>query len=1045
MKNINRLMRLVFLFSILLQIEIQAAPIELVVAIQQQEISGVVTDTDGNALPGVAIIIEGTTNGTETDFDGKYTIAAPSGSVLVFAFVGMKTQTITVGSAIKLNVTLQPDTNQLEEVVVVGYGVKKKINLSGAVATVGEEIFESRPVTNVGQALQGTVANLNITGSASPNAVANFNIRGTTSLSGGSPLVVIDGITATQHDLARMNPNDIASVSILKDAASSSIYGSRAAFGVILVTTKKGKSDTMSINVAVNSRILTNGRQPEQEMDPYKFATFQNLMAKPWYNLYSDAELEYARQVSLGNEPSVRINPTNGTTYQYFTQTNWYEETMNKQSFSSSANMNISQKLDKGSYYMSVEGQKNSGSYKYNNDVQKRFNLKLSSDYDLTDWLNLSNKTWIYTNEYDEANTTGSTYLWGLKRNTSLMPAYNTDGTYTSQGAKFIGQMLAGNYLTKERGLQTQFAFTTKFFDDKLTIVADASFKKLLSERAAYDAPVRYSYGTQPGQNSQVGPSSAWASFANWSEEWENYNVYATFTDTYNEKHNVTLLVGYNQEEYNYNSTGGSRSELISNALPTVALATGDQTVYHSASSWAVQGIFARFNYIYNDKYILELNGRYDGSSRYYEDDRWVFNPSASVSWIASKESFLEGSFFDLLKFRVSYGSLGNQSASTYGTHAILPVGNASALIDGANILQASSPGLIAPSYTWETIQTKNVGVDMAFLKNRLSTSFDYYERATLDMFAQGQELPAVLGTSPPDENATDLVTKGWEFTLSWRDQFDVANKPFRYGVNFNLGDSRAYITKFPNELGLLNQWREGQEVGEIWGFVTDGYYQTQEEIDFGHDQVDVTSYPSTRIVKPGDVKFKDLDGDGKIGYGDSTESNPGDRKVIGNSRARYNFGLNLTAEWNGFDFRALFQGVGKKDYYPGNNISFWGQFAQPWSILTKENYNNHWTPESRDAFYPGLKSYVAEWNKEVALSQTRWLQDASYVRLKNLTVGYTIPENSTKKIGTIRIYGSGENLFEVTNLFKYLDPENLSGFGYPFRRTYSIGASINF
>ena len=1022
--------------------------------IVQQTITGVVTDKSGTALPGVNVLVQGTMNGVSADFDGNYSINASKGDVLVFSYLGMVTQKVTVKDTTIINIVLTEDASQLDEVVVVGYGTKKKINLSGAVSVVGEDVFESRPVTNAGQALQGAVANLNITTSANPNSVPDFNIRGFTSItsSGGvvsaSPLFIIDGVSATVEDFGRMNANDIASISVLKDAAAASIYGSRAAFGVVLVTTKKGKSDRMTINVGVNTRIETLGRTPEIELDPYISMNFQNDMAKPWYNLFNQEQLEYARQVSLGNAEPTRISPSNPNRYEYYHSNNWRDVILNDVGYSSSANASISQKIDKGSYYLSVEGQKNTGVYKFNNDVQKRLNIRLNSDYNVTDWLNIKNSTWIFNNTFDEANVTGSGFMRNVISTWTARPVYNPDGTYTEDGADLVGRLLGSNYTTKSLNAQTSFSATAKFFDDKLTIVGDATYKKLFTDRDAYDGPVSYSLG--PGHSAVTGPSEAWAYFSNWKEEWNTYNAFATFSDTFWGKHNLTVLAGYNQEEYFYNFTRGDRSGLLSVSLPTVELATGNQTVSNQASSWATQGVFGRINYIFDDKYIVEGNIRYDGSSRYYKEDRWVFNPSASLGWVVSKENFLKDSFVDLFKLRASYGSLGSQNAGTYATYPFLGFGNASSLIGGANIVEASSPGLIAPTFTWETIQTKNAGIDLAFLSNKLTTSFDYYHRLTLDMFAPGIELPSVLGTGEPDENATDMITKGWEFNLGWKDQFSVGGKPFKYGVAFNLGDSRSFVTKFPNPTGSLSQFYVDKEIGEIWGFVTDGYYQTQEEIDFGPDQTDVASYPSTRPIEPGDVKFKDLNGDGKIGYGNNTLDDPGDRKRIGNSAPHYNFGLNLNADWNGFDFRAFIQGVGKRDFYPGSNSSryyFWNAYAFPWSAVTKANIADQWTPNNRDSFYPRAKAYVAEGGAEVSLTQTRWMQNAAYARLKNITIGYSIPSDVTEKIGInrLRLYVSGENLFEITDLFKYLDPENLGGDGYPFRRTFSLGATLNF
>lgn len=1015
---------------------------------QQSQVSGKVIDDSGAPLPGVAILKVGTTVGTQTNIDGEYNIEANNGDVIEFSFIGMISQKFTVGEDKTINVTLREDTKEIDEVVVVGYGVKKKINLSGSVAAVENEYFESRPIVNVGQALQGAVGNLNITQSAGPNAVAEFNVRGMTSLSGGEPLIVIDGITATQTDLGRINPNDIASVSVLKDAASAAIYGARASFGVILVTTKTANSNELQVNVNANTSWRKIGREMDIITDPYEVANFLDIMAVPWYDLFSDEDLEYAKQVSAGQADPTRLNPNNPSRYQYFHSTNWKKIVLKDYTRTHNGNFNISQKFDRGSFYLGAEALRNEGLYNFNTDIHERYNLRLKGSYKLAKWFTLNNNTWIYNNKYDESYATGSGFFRDAVSRWSTQPMYNPDGTPTYYYARMIGALEAGNYTTEEHTYQTKFAAVMNFFDDRLIINADASYKRLLQNRDWYNTPVKYWDG--PDHSQIYGPTSPWAKFQNWIESSNNYNVYATYTDEFFEKHAVTLLAGYNQEEFLYNTTNGSRADLISPGLPTVELATGDQTVGQEKYAWAVQGIFGRFNYIFDDKYIFEANVRYDGSSRFPKDDRWVLNPSASLSWVASKESFMEDLFFDVLKFRASYGSLGNQNVGPYPYIANLGTGDTSALLGGKKVTEASSPGLVSPTLTWETVETQNVGIDFAVFNSRLNSSFDYYHRYTKGMLTAGKELPVVLGTDVPTENAADLVTKGWEFSISWKDRINVMKKPLNYSVRFNLSDSRAFIEKFDNPTGSLGQYYVGREIGEMWGFETDGYYQTQEEIDFGPDITAVASYPSTRPTLPGDVKFKDLNNDGKIDFGDNTLDNPGDRKIIGNSRNRFNFGLDINADWNGFDLRAFFQGVGKKNYYPGDWRSryyFWNAFAFPWSVVTKENYYNHWTPTNRDAFYPRMKSYVAEGGKEVSLTQTRWLQDASYIRLKNLTLGYTIPSSLSDKVGInkLRVYVSGENIFELTKLFKYLDPENLIGDGYPFQRTYSVGVSLNF
>lgn len=1025
-------------------------------AIPQEIISGTVMDEDNTPLPGASVMLKGTVIGVAADFDGNFNIQASKGDILVVSYIGFNSKELVVSDQTELKVILTT-SNKLDEVVVVAYGTKKKVNLSGSVAAVGEEYFESRPIVNVGQALQGAIGNLNITQSASPNSTPSFNVRGTTSLSGGEPMVVIDGITSTQLDLGRINPNDIASISVLKDAASSSIYGSRASFGVILVTTKNAKTDKMKITVNLNNSIKRLGKRPEFIYDPYEVANFKDIMGAPWYDLYSAEDLEYVQQVSAGNAPATRINPARPDRYQYFHQTNWADEVLRKNTNTNNINLNISQNFDGGSFLISGEAIKNEGLYKYNTDIHKRYNLRTKGNYNITDWLKLSNNTWIYSNEYDESNATGSSFFNEIVNRFTLDPLYNPDGSHTYSYARLIGRLEAGNYNTEESTFQTLFAADLKFFNDKLKIHGDASYKRLMRGREVTDGPVTYSEG--PGHTAITGPNAPYARFENWREKTDVYNVYTTFADTYGEKHSIELLAGYNQENFSYNTTSGRRNELISAGLPTVELATGEQFVNQSKYEWAVQGVFGRLNYIYDDKYILEGNLRYDGSSRFPSTDRWALNPSFSASWVVSNEKFLkQNSLISLLKFRGSWGTLGNQDVGPYPYIASLGSGITSAILDGTQPTAVYGPGLVSPSLTWETVKTINGGIDLGFMANKLAVSFDYYNRYTLDMLTTGKQLPEVLGTGVPVENAADLVTKGWELALGWKDRLIVGKKDFNYSLNFNLSDSRAYIEKFDNPTGDLDQYYVGREIGEIWGFVThpNGFYQTQEEIDFGPDISRVSSYPSTRPVLPGDVRFTDLNGDNEISWEEKTLDKHGDLKIIGNSRDRFTFGLDLNANWNNFDLRAFFQGVGKKDYYPSGSSArnyFWSAFAFPWASITEENFYNHWTPENRNAFFPRLKAYVAEnagssyGAAEVSLTQTRWMQDASYIRMKNITIGYTIPSDTMNKIGVdnLRLYISGENLFEITKLYKYLDPENLEGYGYPFQRTYSLGLSLTF
>lgn len=1026
---------------------------------QQKEVTGTVTDENGVAMPGVSVVKEGTTEGTVTDVEGTYSLSAEIGDVLRYSFIGMTTQQIAVGENYIINVQMVSDNEDIEEVVVVGFGTKKKVNLSGAVASVTSEVLESRPVTNLASAIQGTVAGFNVAVSSNPNSVGDFNVRGITSIGSGSngdPLFLIDNIESTSTEFGRLNPSDIESISVLKDAASASIYGSKAAFGVILITTKKAKSEKLNIEVNVNVGVENIGRWPEWVTDIEDQKYYKYYFGTPWRPNNTLWAIEYAQRIKAGEDLPRTVVIPGKPIYEYFHTTDWKEEVLNDYASKANANVSISQKTEKTSIYFGLGGTMTEGVYRYNNDKHKRFNMQINTSYKLTDWLEFSNNTRTYNNTYDAPAYGGHGLIQDVMEADVTWPLFNPDGTPTEFYALTIGRLLSGDSNTEELSLQTKFSVKARIWGDRLVFTGDAAYRRTREDQETWTKPNYFSNGPGRLATHWRSPSESSVEFRDWKTGSDIYNAYLTFTDTFNEKHFLTVIAGYNQEESYYNRRDGSRANLFSTSLPTVSLASGEDDVSQGISEGASQGIFGRINYIFNDKYIVEFNGRYDGSSRFTEDDRWVFNPSASLAWVVSKESFFQDniSFINLLKFRASYGSLGNQNVSNYAYFQTLGNGETSSLHGGERLVYVSSPGLVSPSLTWETVVTKNIGATLGVFRNRLNIEFDYFERETLDMLTSGKDLPNRLGTSEPLENAADLVTKGWELTMSWKDQIDLAGKPLSYGATFNLSDDNTWVTKFDNPDQNLSQYIVGERLGKIYGLVSTGLYQTQEEIDFGPTYAgDVASYPGVRPLEPGDIKFVDQNGDGIVEfYGDNTLENHGDRVVIGDSRSHFRFGLTLTAKWNGFDLRAFFQGVGKKDWFPpdGNRssrIAFWSAYSRNNHNFALEQHNDHWTPLNREAYWPRVKSFVAEGGREISLPNTRYLQDASYLRCKNLTVGYTLPKILTNKMGInrLRFYVSGENLFEYTKLYKYLDPENLSGTGYPFQRTYSLGASVNF
>lgn len=1033
---------------------------QMPVAAPQQEkkitVTGNVKDGTGEPLIGVNVLVKGTTIGGITDIDGNFSLSEvnPDATISI-SYIGYRTQDIALKGKSALNITLSEDSESLDEVVVIGYGTQKKADLSGAVATVPAKVLENRPVLTVGQALQGSVANLTVSiGSGQATDSPSFNIRGTTSINETGPLVVIDGVVSSAEELNRMNPTDIGSISVLKDAASAAIYGSRAAFGVILVTTKTAGQEKLTINYNNNFGMRKLSGMADVITDPYIVASTRNTMAYPWYNLYNEEQLAYAKKVS--EDPSVSpyyLNPDG--TYAYFGSTDWFSEAYKNLAFSTNHTVDVSGKTDRVNYYFSANYNFQDGVLKYGTDKYNRYNLRSKLDFKLTDWWTLGNNTSFVNSDYNAPNyLNDDSYYWEVNRTSPMSMIYNPDGSWTKDGSSVFGRLVDGGRWNQQK---TTFStqFTTKIDIIKDILFVNGSFNYLtnknLEER--YSLPVDYYDGPDRPAAQQDPVSQAYLNHTN--ARTLTFDAYATFHKLFNDKHDFTAMVGFNQEDWRDNYTAASRKELISSSLPTLGLASGDMNVEQRIYSLSMRSVFGRLNYIYNNKYILAFNGRYDGTSRFPHNDRYAFNPSGSAAWVLSEENFFAPvrDVVNFLKLRFSYGSLGNQNLKEnyYAYLATMDSKKISQILDGNQPIGVSAPGLVAGNLTWEKVTTADWGMDINFLNNRLTATVDGYIRRTKDMLTLGAELPNVLGTDEPLENAADLKTTGWDLTINWRDQFKLAGKPFNYGVSFNIGDSRSWITKFRNDTGSLDSYYEGWEMGSIWGLETEGFFISQEDIDNHADQTQVASYIGTRPIAPGDLKFKDLNNDGKIDKGAWTIDDHGDYKIIGNDRARYGFGFNMNADWNGFDFSLFVQGVLKKNYTPDNDLYFWGIYSQPWTNITYGNYYDRWTEEnpSQDAYFPRFKSYVAEGGAEAAIPQTRYLQNAIYARLKNLTVGYTLPQKWVEKanIQRLRVFFSGDNLCEITGLYKHykLDPECLGGVMYPLQRSYSFGLNVTF
>ena len=1017
------------------------------VAQQQKRITGKVVDKNGEPIIGANVVVKGTTNGTITDIDGNFTLEASDGALLDVSYIGYLNQEIKVGNQKQLAISLSEDTQNLDEVVVVGYGTQKKANLSGAVETVTSNMLQNRATNNIGVALQGLVPNLQVTpNGGSANAEPSFNIRGETSINGGSPLILVDGIPTSASDFARMNSMDIENISVLKDASSAAIYGARASFGVILVTTKKGKGEKIQVQFNNNYNVRTLANIPKVVKDPYIQASYKKEMGKPWYDLYSDTELEYAQQlVNDPSLPSTIVSPYDPNKYTYLASNDWFDEVFDKFGTSHQHNLSLSGASQKASYYLGTEYYAESGLLHYNKDQYSRFNVRSNVEYRPFDRLTIGNNTAFTYYKYEKPTHFTS---W-LHDANNLAPIYNPDGSYTPEGATVVGALIdGGESTTKNSAIYTQFTANFDVIEKIWTVKADFTAKVNNNRLDEWSSDKNIPY--------RKGPSSqdiylGWESYAKKTSAQNIYTLLNVYTDFHKDfgKHAVSALAGYSQEYEHYNDLFSKRADLISDTYPSLQLASGEMTMTEDDYAWAIRSAFYRLNYTFDQKYIVEVNGRYDGTSRFPSSDRFGFFPSVSGAWVFSKENFMDStkSWLDHAKLRFSYGSLGNQNVSYYSYIASMTASKMNYLLDGSKPMGVYQPGLISNSLTWEKVYTINGGIDLNLLSNRLILAGDVYRRDTKDMLTKGKTLPSVLGTAEPRINAADLKTRGWEVSVTWRDRFELGSKPFNYSARFILSDSRSWITRFDNPTRILTDYYEGMELGEIWGLVTEGFFKDQADIDSHADQWSVIAYPGDRKLEPGDLKYKDLNGDGKINQGKNTVDDPGDFKIIGNNRSRYLYGLDLNADWNGFDLRVLFQGVGKRDWYPYStgHAQFFSVYASPW-VNVYENILDHWTPENPDGYFPRLKSYLAFGAGDLSYNQTRYLQNAAYLRCKNITLGYTLPKQLLQKIklNNVRVYLSGENLFEFTSLCKNFDPELLDQSSHPMQRTLSIGLNIS-
>ncbi|MFV0269305.1 MAG: SusC/RagA family TonB-linked outer membrane protein, partial [Draconibacterium sp.] len=817
-------------------------------AVIEQEvktIKGKITDSSGQPLPGASIVIKGTSVGVTSDFDGNYTIDVPVDvKVLFFSFIGMRTQEIEIGTQLNLNVLLVEESSELEEVIVVGYGTQKKVNLTGAVEAVGSEAFENRSTSNTTQALQGVIPNLNISlEDGKPTRSASYNVRGKTSIGqGGSALVLIDGV---EGNPSLLNPNDIESVSVLKDAASAAIYGARGSFGVVLITTKKPQKGKTKINYTGNYSIQSLAQKPEFVTDAvtwvehFRASYFNRQGTVPTSinnntQAYSDEWLERLKAWKASGEgPKTEILP-NGD-YEYYSNTDWMDLLFKDQTFTQDHNLTISGGNDKSDFYISGRLYDFGGMYNFDPDTYRSYNLRAKGSLQAYQWLRLSNNM-----EY--ANDSYHMPFSALGRSANIqryievsafpsMPMYNPDGTYTRGGASTLGGFVDGNnYQNNKRNLfKNTVSLNTNFFGNKLRVNGDFTFR--YDGRDFFWKRVKIPYYQNENATSPKYLGDTNGVIYEWMGHtlYKASNLYAEYENTFVDKHYVKAMAGWNYETSSYKANSIQRNQLLLESAESVQLATGTSiTPGASITRWKTAGTFFRVNYGYLDRYLVEVNGRYDGSSRFPTDQQWGFFPSVSGGWRLSEEPFwnVNESILSDIKFRASYGSLGNGNISPYQFLELLSIGTSGRVLDGALNKKTSAPSPIPDGLTWEIATTTDFGLDLGMLKGKLRFSGDYYVRKTTDMYVAGPTLPDIFGATSPKGNYADMTTNGFEITFTWQDKFNLANKPFNYQIRGSLYDYVSTIDKFNNPTKKITDYYEGQTVGDIWGFRTDGLFQ---------------------------------------------------------------------------------------------------------------------------------------------------------------------------------------------------------------------------
>ena len=1068
---------------------------------QSRSVSGKVLDEQQVPIIGAAVILAGGGSvGSVTDIDGNFALTVPSGDVtLNVTCLGYESKAVSVSNTQSMvTIILKEDSMMIDETVVVGYGTQKKVNLTGAITTVASKELENRTSHSLTNMLQGSVPGLNITtSSGTPGASGSINIRGVTSINDAEPIVVIDGAIG---DLDRVNPNDVQSISVIKDAAAAAVYGARAAYGVILITTKSGSDKDGKAIVKYSGKF--GWEEPTTSTDyetrgywsVYTVDKFWQADAGKKYTTYTDYDMgQLLARVNDKTEhpdrPWVVEDVRNGKRqWVYYANTDWYHELYKDQHPVQKHSVSISGGGKAVRYFLSASYDKKVGVIKQNPDVYQKYNLRSKLDFDINKWFKMSNNTSYFASSYSfpGVGDVENAFAYAARHALAAFPLKNPDGSWV-----YTTPMISGNY-NVANGRHIVYGNDKNFNMDKyndfqnttelkftpvkqFNITANFTYRNYTTSYT--NRQTKFDYRVYPGADIQYYTSGAGEDKLTENIKRYNYlsgNVFATFEETWKDAHHLTVMAGLNAETWANKNVKALGKNLLSEDLNDLNLIAPDvdgnvlTEVGGGQNAYSLLGVFARVNYDYKGRYLFEASARYDGTSRFAAGSRWGLFPSGSIGWRISEEPFFAPAkkVVNNLKLRASYGSLGNQNVGYYAHLRTISLNYFSNYTFGEGSTKPKYSSLSNPvssGLTWETTQQSNIGLDMTMFNNRLEFTAEAYIRDTKNMLTDGDALPGVFGADPPKANSADLRTKGYELSLSWRDQFNLAGHPFGYSVRATMSDFRSHITKFDNPTYTFGKsYYEGMRLGDIWGFVVDGLFATDEEAKQYTSEVLDCSYINGRMTGgflAGDLRFVDLDGDKVLGIGSNTVDKPGDRKILGNSLPSLQYGLTFAFDWLGFDVSAFFQGTGNHYWYPhGFNMNFWGCYSYSYvSFLQRDFIQRCWSEENPDAYFPRPRSYSAT-GGELSKVNSRYLQNVRYLRFKNLTVGYTLPKKWLDKVRVdkVRIYFTGENLHYWSPLKKnclYVDPESAfsrssdvdNHMSYTWQKTMMFGIDITF